>query len=439
MRGFVAAALGALLTLAVGAEEVTDRTGWDAQIWRAEDTADARIELRTGDIDNLGFGWDDGFTPFSGRSTRPHAFPWKPALDDAEGTDRIMVGTSFDPGKPPSCVTGSDGYTAGTLRRETTPQAITVDVGDLGQPPTAVLVQMFIDDFQAPRWGTRFQVSLNGERLPLFEQALAKIDQTGPIGKLVSVKLFPEQFRLLEGGKAVFAIDDVESGACDGYAIDFVRILIDPKPAAFPVALEGDAVDIDTRKPIKGAVVQAALGAGETKKDGTFRIEDLPAGLVTAQASHPDYEPDMEVADLTVGETGRVHFEMKRRKAEAGSLGETLDEQGRVVIPGIYFDTAKATLRPDSIPALEALLAVLEARPDTRFVIEGHTDSQGDDAYNQKLSEDRAASVVAWLVARGVDAARLTPQGFGESRPVAENTSETGRQLNRRVEVAVQP
>ena len=128
---------------------------------------------------------------------------------------------------------------------------------------------------------------------------------------------------------------------------------------------------------------------------------------------------------------------MKRRKAEAGSLGETLDETGRVVIPGIYFDTAKATLRPDSQPALEALLAVMQERPDARFVVEGHTDAQGEDAYNLKLSEDRAASVVAWLAEHGVDAARLTPQGFGESRPVADNATETGRQLNRRVEVAI--
>ncbi len=350
-----------------------------------------------------------------------------------------MVGTSHDPDEAGRCASGSDGYTSSTQRADTAPQEITLDIGDLGQPPTAVLVQMFIDDFQAPRWGTRFQVTLNGERLTLFEQALAKIDQTGPIGKLISVKLFPEQFHLLDGGKAVILIDDPETAACDGYAVDFVRILVDPKPAAFPVALEGDAVDIDTRQPIQGVIVQAALGTGETEKDGSFHIGGLPAGLVTAQASHPDYEPDMEIADLVVGETGRVHFEMKRRKAEAGSLGETLDEQGRVVIPGIYFDTAKATLRPDSQPALEALLGVLEARPETRFVIEGHTDSQGDDAYNQKLSEDRAASVVAWLVERGIDAGRLTPKGFGESRPVAENTTETGRQLNRRVEVAIAP
>lgn len=439
MKAIVTAALGALMLLGASAADTLDRTGWDAKTWRAEDTADARIEIRTGDIDNLGFGWEEGFTPFSGRSTRPHPFPWSADAEDPSGTDRIMVGTAHDPAKSDRCSTGSDGYTSGTKRAETLPQEIALDLGDLGAPPTAVLVQMFIDDFQTPRWASRFQVSLNGERLPLFEQALAKVDQTGPVGKLISVKLFPEQFRLLEGGKAVFLIDDPETAACDGYAVDFVRILIDPKPAAFPVALEGDAVDIDTRAPIKGAVIQAALGSGETEKDGSFHIGGLPAGLVTAQASHPDYEPDMEIADLEVGETGRVHFEMKRRKAEAGSLGETLDAEGRVVIPGIYFDTDKATLRPDSRPALEALQALMAERPETRFIVEGHTDSQGDDAYNQTLSENRAASVVAWLAARGIEAARLEPRGFGEQRPVAENTSETGRQLNRRVEVAIAP
>ena len=430
------AALAAFLVTSAAANEAIVTTGWDEKSFRAEDTPEARIEIRSGDIDNLGFGWEDGFTPFSGKSTPPHRYPWDADAADPKGTDRIMVGTSFDPGKPPSCETGSDGYTAGTLRGETRPEPITVETGDVGAP-TAVLVQMFIDDFQATRWGTKFEVSLNGERLPLFEQALAQIDQTGPIGKLISVKLFPEQFRLLEGGTAVFTIDDTTSGACDGYAVDFIRILVDPKPAAFPVALEGDAVDLETREPIAGALVQAALGSGETVKDGTFRIEDLPAGLVTAQASHPDYEPDMEIADLQVGETGRVQFEMKRRKAETGSLGDTLDANGRVVIPGIYFDTDKATLRPDSLPALEALLGVLEARAELNFVVEGHTDAQGDNAHNQRLSESRAAAVVAWLVERGIDAARLTPAGFGEDRPVADNGTETGRQLNRRVEVAI--
>lgn len=409
--------------------------GWDLKTDRVVDGPEARIVIRTGDIDNLGYGWPAKFTPFSGHSTPSHGFPWKPDPTDPAGTDRIMVSSAFDPNASPRCRTGSDGYTGTTQRADNQPQAVELELGELGAPK-AVLIQMFVDDFQAERHQSKFTVTLNGEPLQLFEQILNKVDQTGPIGKLVSIKLFPEQMHLLQGEKAVFLIDET-TGACDGYALDFVRILIDPKPAAFPVTLEGDAVDIETREPIPGAIVQAALGDGTTGADGTFRIEGLPAGLVTAQASHPDFESDVEIADLEVGETGQVHFEMKRRKVEAASLGESLDEQGRVVIPGIYFDTAKATLRPDSEPALKVVLTLMTERPETRFVVEGHTDSQGDDDYNLGLSRDRAASVVAWLVANGIDTARLTPDGFGESRPVADNESETGRQLNRRVEVVI--
>lgn len=434
MRRLLAAAA---LLLTAGFAQAADPANWDAVTDRVVDGPEARIVIRTGDIDNLGFGWPAGFTPFSGESTPAHRYPWEPSAADPPGTDRIMLGSAVEPTASGACKTGRDGYTAGTDRAKNQPQEITVELGDLGTPPTEILVQMFIDDFQAPRHASKFQVTLNGERLPLFEQALDKVDQTGPIGKLISIKLFPEQFRLLDSGTAAFFIDDPETGACDGYAVDFVRILIDPKPAAYPVALEGTAIDIDTREPIEGAVVQAALGAGDTQKDGTFRIEKLPAGLVTAQASHPDYEPDMELADLKTGETGRVAFEMKRRKAETASIAETLDENGRVVIPGIFFDTDKATLRPASEVALTALLGVLEARPKDGFIVEGHTDAQGDDAYNLKLSQDRAAAVVAWLTAHGIDAARLIPEGYGEQRPVGDNATETGRQLNRRVEIVL--
>ena len=72
-----------------------------------------------------------------------------------------------------------------------------------------------------------------------------------------------------------------------------------------------------------------------------------------------------------------------------------------------------------------------------RLVIAGHTDSEGGDTYNQDLSEKRAASVMAWLTGKGIEASRLSSEGLGESRPVADNGNEAGRALNRRVEVRV--
>lgn len=80
---------------------------------------------------------------------------------------------------------------------------------------------------------------------------------------------------------------------------------------------------------------------------------------------------------------------------------------------------------------------MLNADPALRLVVAGHTDSEGEDAYNQRLSEQRAEAVMQWLTGKGVDAARLTSEGLGESRPVADNGSDAGRALNRRVQLRV--
>ena len=87
------------------------------------------------------------------------------------------------------------------------------------------------------------------------------------------------------------------------------------------------------------------------------------------------------------------------------------------------------------MPVLQAITAILKEYPSANFMIEGHTDSQGADSLNQKLSEDRAAAVKTYLVENGIDAARLTSAGFGESKPIDSNKTSKGRANNRRVEV----
>jgi len=99
------------------------------------------------------------------------------------------------------------------------------------------------------------------------------------------------------------------------------------------------------------------------------------------------------------------------------------------------FDFDSATLRPDAEPILDQLHAALAADPSASIRIEGHTSSEGTEAYNQDLSERRARAVVDELVRRGLEAGRLRSAGLGESRPVAPNDDESGRSLNRRVEV----
>lgn len=105
------------------------------------------------------------------------------------------------------------------------------------------------------------------------------------------------------------------------------------------------------------------------------------------------------------------------------------------VVHGIRFDVDSARLRPESAAVLDALYAGLAATRDSRIRIEGHTSGEGEVAYNQRLSEQRAQSVVDALAQRGLAAARMSARGAGESRPIAPEDDESGRALNRRVEV----
>ena len=117
-------------------------------------------------------------------------------------------------------------------------------------------------------------------------------------------------------------------------------------------------------------------------------------------------------------------------------LYDRLERDGRVATHGVLFATGSDRIRPESTPTLKEIGTMLQQHPELRLGIEGHTDDQGEDADNQDLSERRAASVVGFLVAEyGIDAARLEPAGFGESRPVADNATVEGRQQNRRVEL----
>lgn len=111
----------------------------------------------------------------------------------------------------------------------------------------------------------------------------------------------------------------------------------------------------------------------------------------------------------------------------------------KVELPAdVLFDFDKADIRPDAATALAQLATIIAAYPNGRVELFGHTDSKGDDAYNQRLSERRAQSVASWLASKhGVDPARMTTRGLGETKPVADNSTDEGRQKNRRVEAIV--
>ena len=121
-----------------------------------------------------------------------------------------------------------------------------------------------------------------------------------------------------------------------------------------------------------------------------------------------------------------------------GEMKKKLLSEGRVRVYGILFDLDSAMIRPESKPVLDEVLGVLKGEPGWKLTIEGHTDSTGGDGHNLALSQQRADSVKAYLVAGGIDAGRLLTKGFGAGKPVADNATELGRAQNRRVELVRQ-
>jgi outer membrane protein OmpA-like peptidoglycan-associated protein len=141
--------------------------------------------------------------------------------------------------------------------------------------------------------------------------------------------------------------------------------------------------------------------------------------------------------------TGAIvgHYMDKQEKALKNVKGAKVERQGDQLLvkfdSAILFDTGKADLKPQSKKDLTAFAKVLKDYKDTDLVIEGHTDNTGKAETNQKLSEARAESVVSLLAAQGVQRARLSSRGLGDSTPVADNGSGAGRQQNRRVQVQI--
>jgi outer membrane protein OmpA-like peptidoglycan-associated protein len=120
-----------------------------------------------------------------------------------------------------------------------------------------------------------------------------------------------------------------------------------------------------------------------------------------------------------------------------GTTVERVDEDILLVHfdSDVLFEIDSATLGDDSRYTLDQAAAVFTEYPKTAIIAQGHTDSTGDEAYNQQLSERRARSVRAQLVDRGIDAARIVAEGYGEGYPTATNETAAGRRLNRRVDL----
>jgi outer membrane protein OmpA-like peptidoglycan-associated protein len=179
----------------------------------------------------------------------------------------------------------------------------------------------------------------------------------------------------------------------------------------------------------RGAVIGAATGAA--------------AGAVIGHATGSTAR-GVIIGAAVGGAAGAVlghQMDQKAKEISASVPGATVTRIGEGMVvtfdSGLLFDFNSDNLRPESRRNLDSLAANLASFGDSRLLLVGHTDSIGSAAYNQQLSERRAMSVAAHLGSRGVSSSRISVAGRGEAEPISDNGTDPGRQLNRRVEIAV--
>lgn len=256
-----------------------------------------------------------------------------------------------------------------------------------------------------------------------------------------------EYFLVVEAnGRVGYVTTEGVWGGLDIYKVRFDIISEDPELQAGLTLLKGVVTDEATGEPLEAEIELVNNHTGEivavfnsNSATGAYLIS-LPAGF--------DY-------GISVNAKGYLFHSENINIEESHEYQEVLndiqlvklDVGAKIVLNNIFYDYGESTLRPESKSELERLVRILEDNPQVRIEIGGHTDTRGSDGFNQKLSEDRAHSVVNYLIEHGIDESRLKYKGYGESQPVNSDAvianaineveSEQLHQENRRTELKV--
>lgn len=200
--------------------------------------------------------------------------------------------------------------------------------------------------------------------------------------------------------------------------------------------LTGTVVDEDSKEPLKAKIrlvdnVRNKLVDSVMTNELTGNyVVTLPAGknygLIIDKEDYLFHSENFDLQESEGYSEDTLNVELK--KIEIGKA---------IVLNNIFYDYGKATLRPESKAELARIVTIMNENPTIKVEISGHTDSDGSDAFNKDLSERRAQSVVSYLIEHGILKDRLVAKGYGESKPIASNKTEEGKQMNRRTEFTI--
>lgn len=211
--------------------------------------------------------------------------------------------------------------------------------------------------------------------------------------------------------------------------VDLKKVIV----VAVAVALAGCAADDPNKRAKTGAAIGAVAGAilGHQLDDDSGRFVGAAVGALAGAAVGNYMDKQQQEFDSALA------TEQQNNQVEIQRLQ---DETLKIDISNeVSFDFARAEIKSSFRPTLDKVADVLKRYPNSVVHVVGHTDSIGSDAYNQRLSEQRAEAVVSYLASAGVARDRLRAEGRGETEPRDTNATEAGRQLNRRVELYVKP
>jgi len=204
------------------------------------------------------------------------------------------------------------------------------------------------------------------------------------------------------------------------------------------VMVSGNVYNLKTKEPLSASLIYETLPDGvevgngvSNERDGSFKIVLPYDKNYSIRASADKFfaiSENLNLDSLIKAGYKEIHKDLYLAPIEVGTV---------VRLNNVFFDFDKWDLRPESFVELDRVVKLLKENPGIVIEMSAHTDSKGSDEYNFKLSDNRARSVMEYILSKGIPASRITSQGYGETKPVADNDTDEHRQLNRRVEFKI--
>ena len=255
------------------------------------------------------------------------------------------------------------------------------------------------------------------------------------LGSPINTEDWDAFFTLDAGGEYAYLTTNLDTYGQS----DIVRVKLLEKEKPDPVVLvSGNVYNAKTKQPLSASLIYETLPDGteagngvSNPADGAFKIV-LPYDknyLIRATADKFFAQSEnLNLDSLTKAGYKEIHKDLYLMPIEIGQV---------VRLNNVFFDFDKWDLRPESYVELDRVVKLLEENPAIEIEMSAHTDSKGSDEYNFTLSDNRARSVRDYILSRGIGESRIISQGYGETKPVATNDTDDGRQLNRRVEFKI--